>query len=63
MGGEVIMQGWAVPPPKKPEKSQEEFRKEREEKVEWLIRRGYLRSERIKNAMLKIPREDFIPPL
>jgi protein-L-isoaspartate(D-aspartate) O-methyltransferase len=61
--GEVKMQGWEVPPPKKPEKSQEEFRKEREKKVEWLIRRGYLRSERIKNAMLKIPREDFIPPL
>jgi len=57
------MQGWEVPPPKKPKKSQEEFRKEREEKVEWLIRRGYLRSERIKNAMLKIPREDFIPSL
>lgn len=57
------MQGWAVPPPKKPEKGQGEFRKEREEKVKWLIRRGYLRSERIKNAMLKVPREDFIPPL
>ncbi len=57
------MQGWIVPPPKKPEKSIEEFRKEREEKVRWLIKNGYLKSERIKNAMLKVPREDFIPPL
>jgi protein-L-isoaspartate(D-aspartate) O-methyltransferase len=57
------MQGWAVPPPKEPEKSREEFRKEREEKVRWLIKHGYLKSERIKNAMLKVPREDFIPPL
>ncbi len=38
------MQGWVVPPPKKPEKSREEFRKEREEKVEWLIGHGYLKS-------------------
>ncbi len=56
------MQGWIVPPPKKPEKSREEFRKEREEKVRWLIKNGYLKSERIKNAMLKVPREVFIPP-
>jgi len=27
------MQGWGVPPPKKPEKGKEELRKEREEKV------------------------------
>lgn len=57
------MHGWIIPPPKKPEKSKEELRVEREEKVKWLIRHGYLRSERIKDAMLKVPREDFIPPL
>lgn len=56
------IQGWIIPPPKEPAKTGEEFRKEREEKVEWLIRHGYLRSERIKDAMLKVPREDFIPP-
>lgn len=56
------MQGWIVPPPKKPGKSREEFRKEREEKVKWLIGHGYLKSERLKNAMLKVPREDFAPP-
>lgn len=55
------MQGWIVPPPKESTKSREEFTKERHKKVEWLIRRGYLRSERIKEAMLRVPREDFIP--
>lgn len=57
------MRGWIVPPPKEPSKSREDLRREREEKVVWLIRQGYLRSERIKDAMLKVPREDFIPPL
>jgi protein-L-isoaspartate(D-aspartate) O-methyltransferase len=57
------MQGWIIPPPKEPTKTREEFAREREEKVRWLIRRGLLRSDRIKNALLKIPREDFIPPL
>jgi protein-L-isoaspartate(D-aspartate) O-methyltransferase len=57
------MEGWIVPPPKEPEKSREELRTEREKKVGWLIRHGYLRSERIKDAMLKVRREDFIPPL
>ncbi|MEW6163241.1 MAG: protein-L-isoaspartate O-methyltransferase [Nitrospirota bacterium] len=56
------MQGWIVPPPKKPTKSGEEFEREREEKVKWLIRRGYIRSRLIKDAMLKVRREDFIPP-
>ncbi|MDI6890347.1 MAG: hypothetical protein QMC83_05325 [Thermodesulfovibrionales bacterium] len=55
------MQGWIVPPPKKPTKSIEEFRKEREEKMKWLIRHGYIRSELIRNAMLRVQREDFIP--
>ncbi len=57
------MQGWAIPPPKEPTKTREDFREEREEKVRWLVRYGYLSSERIKQAMLKIPREDFIPLL
>ncbi len=64
--GQIIFnknQGWIIPPPKEPTKSKEEFRKERIEKVRWLIRHGYLRSERIRDAMLKVSREDFIPPL
>lgn len=56
------MHGWIVPPPKEPEKTAEEFRRERERKVGGLVRHGYLRSERIKSAMLKVRREDFIPP-
>ncbi len=58
-----MMRGWIIPPPKETTKSREEFRREREKKVRWLINQGYLKSERIKNAMLKVPREDFIPPL
>ena len=57
------MRGWTVPSPKQPVKSREEFRSEREKKVGWLIRNGYLRSGRIRDAMLKVSREDFIPPL
>ena len=55
------MRGWIVPPPKAPVKSREVLRKEREKKVRWLIRHGYLRSERIRDAMLRVRREDFIP--
>jgi len=55
------MQAWIIPPPKEPVKSREEFRKEREDKVKWLIRDGYLRSRRIKNALLRVSREDFVP--
>jgi protein-L-isoaspartate(D-aspartate) O-methyltransferase len=55
------MQGWIIPPPKEPTKSKEEFDREREGKVRWLVRHGYLKSDRIKEALLKVPREDFIP--
>jgi hypothetical protein len=55
------MPGWILPPPKKPTKTKEQFEIERAEKVEQLIRKGYLRSGRIKAAMLKVAREDFIP--
>ncbi len=59
----VAFRGWVVPPPKEPRKSKEEFLKERQEKVRWLVRHGYLRSERLKDAILRVPRENFIPPL
>ena len=55
------MVGWIVPPPKDPTKSKEQLAEERAARVRWLVRKGYLRSERIKAALLKIPREDFIP--
>jgi Protein-L-isoaspartate(D-aspartate) O-methyltransferase (PCMT) len=41
------MHGWIVPPPKKPTKSRDALRREREEKVRGLLRHGLLRSERI----------------
>jgi len=55
------MKGWIIPPPKEPTKSKEESRRERKKKVRWLTRQGYLRSERIKDAVSKVPRENFIP--
>ncbi len=53
--------GWVVPPLKKPVKDEAEFLKERVDKVRWLLRQGFLKSERIVRAMLKVPREEFIP--
>lgn len=55
------MQGWIIPPPRAPIKTREEFRKEREAKVRWLRREGYLRSDRIQQALLAVAREDFLP--
>jgi protein-L-isoaspartate(D-aspartate) O-methyltransferase len=55
------MRGWIVPPPKESTKSREEFETERTAKVRWLVKHGYLKSEPIKEALLKVPREDFIP--
>ena len=55
------MYGWQIPPPKKPSKSRADLARERREKVASLIKQGLLKSERIKQALLKVPREDFIP--
>lgn len=55
------MSGWLIPPPSQPVKSAEELRREREAKVGELGRRGLLRSERLRGAMLTVAREDFIP--
>jgi len=52
--------GWVVPPPKKPEKTREELLREREEKVRWLLRQGLLKSPRMAQAMLRVPREAFV---
>ena len=57
------MYGWQIPPPKKPSKSKTDFARERREKVASLINQGLLKSERIKQALLQVPREDFIPDL
>src|SRR3990172_3927811 len=59
--GHKTMHGWIIPPPKEPVKTAEEFREERERKIGWLLAHGYLRSERIRSALLTVRREDFIP--
>jgi protein-L-isoaspartate(D-aspartate) O-methyltransferase len=55
------MGGWRIPPPRQPHKSEADFRRERELKVEELEARGLLRSERIRHALLRVRREDFVP--
>jgi protein-L-isoaspartate(D-aspartate) O-methyltransferase len=55
------MKGWILPPVREPTKSREEFEKERTNKVRWLVKHGYIESARIRQALLKVPREDFIP--
>jgi len=57
------MRGWIIPPPKEPTKSKRDLERERTAKVSWLVKSGYLKSERIMQALLKVPREDFIPRL
>jgi protein-L-isoaspartate(D-aspartate) O-methyltransferase len=54
--------GWLIPPPSRPVKCAEELRREREAKIAELGRRGLLRSERLRRAMLAVRRENFIPP-
>src|SRR5215208_7590537 len=53
--------GWLIPLPSRPVKSDEDLRREREAKIGELERRGLLRSERLRRAMLIVSREDFIP--
>jgi protein-L-isoaspartate(D-aspartate) O-methyltransferase len=53
--------GWLIPPPSPPAKSDEDLRREREAKIGELEGRGLLRSERLRRAMLTVRREDFIP--
>ncbi len=38
------------------------MKSKREELVERLLNYGYLKSEKVKKAILKVPREEFIPP-
>jgi protein-L-isoaspartate(D-aspartate) O-methyltransferase len=53
--------GWLIPLPSRPVKSDEDLRREREAKIGELERRGLLRSERLRRAMLTVRRGDFIP--
>ena len=53
------MVGWEVPEPSCT--SDEQLRREREDKGGELVRPGLLRSERLRRAMLAVRREDFVP--
>jgi protein-L-isoaspartate(D-aspartate) O-methyltransferase len=55
------MHGWIVPPPKAPTRTAADHERERRRKVRWLEAQGLLKSPRIKAALLKVRREDFIP--
>jgi protein-L-isoaspartate(D-aspartate) O-methyltransferase len=55
------MQGWILPSPTEPTKTATTFGRERRAKVRWLVAEGLLKSARIKRALLKVRREDFIP--
>jgi protein-L-isoaspartate(D-aspartate) O-methyltransferase len=55
------MSGWVIPPPSAPLKSNADLGREREAKVSDFGRRGLLRSEWIRQAMLTVRREDFVP--
>ena len=53
--------GWVVPPPKAPVTSAAGHARSRRRKVRQLEAQGLLKSARIKAALLKVRREDFIP--
>ncbi len=57
------MRGWIVPSPKQPTKSRSELERERIAKVQSLLEQGYVKSERMEKALLKVRREDFIPEM
>jgi len=55
------MRGWIIPPPKAPTKSAADYERERRAEVRSLEAQGLLKSARIKAALLKVRREEFIP--
>ncbi|MFX1507500.1 MAG: protein-L-isoaspartate O-methyltransferase [Promethearchaeota archaeon] len=55
------MFGWIIPPPKPSSKTPEIFVQERQIRIASLKQQGILTSKIIEEAMLKIPRELFVP--
>jgi protein-L-isoaspartate(D-aspartate) O-methyltransferase len=53
--------GWELPPPSSV-KSDADLEREREAKVAELTRSGLLRSGRLREAMRRVRREEFVPP-
>ncbi|MFQ5711499.1 MAG: protein-L-isoaspartate(D-aspartate) O-methyltransferase [Candidatus Geothermarchaeales archaeon] len=59
---EEMSLGWVIPPPLSGvTKTDEEFEEERMEMVKRLIRQGLLESQNIAEAMMRVPRERFVP--
>jgi protein-L-isoaspartate(D-aspartate) O-methyltransferase len=56
-----VTRGWIIPAPREPVKSAARLAEERSRKVRALEAQGLLKSPRIKAALLKVRREDFIP--
>lgn len=54
------MLGWVIPPPKRSEKTVQQFMEERVERVKWLMREGFLKSQGVIKAMMKVPRGEFV---
>ncbi len=53
---------WSDPRPDRPRKSKAQLEKERQKKVQSFVKDGVLKSPLIAEAMLKVPREEFVPP-
>jgi len=53
---------WSSPRPSRPRKSKAQLEKERRKKVESFLREGVIKSPLLADAMLKVPREEFVPP-
>jgi protein-L-isoaspartate(D-aspartate) O-methyltransferase len=53
--------GWIIPPPRRPRKTREQLRGERSERVRRLMEGGLLNSRALIEAMMRVPREKFIP--
>jgi protein-L-isoaspartate(D-aspartate) O-methyltransferase len=52
---------WSSPRPGRPKKSQERLVKERNEKIESFVKSGILKNPLLREALLKVPREEFVP--
>lgn len=57
----LLKLGWRPPPPKRSLKLKDDFLLERVLKVAEWEAQGLLKSERVKSALLRVPREDYIP--
>lgn len=53
---------WSDPRPDKPKKTKAQLEKERQKKVQSFLKDGVLKSQLITEAMLRVPREEFVPP-